>query len=85
LRKVGVDEFEQQRYEYYKRLQEDFFSNYRIESLKPYRVKTGDSLWTICRDQFDIPLWLLRQCNPDVDFSGLRVHQDLIIPAVVSS
>ncbi len=74
--------FEENRYEYHKRLQEDFFAAYRIGDLQPYRVRRGDNIWTLCRDKFDIPMWLLKHSNPEVDFADLRLRQKLLIPNI---
>jgi membrane-bound lytic murein transglycosylase D len=74
--------FEENRYEHHKRLQEDFFSVYRISSLVPYRIQRGDNYWTLCQAKFDIPMWLLSNCNPEVDFAKLRIHQEVLIPVV---
>jgi membrane-bound lytic murein transglycosylase D len=82
LGRTGIETFEQSRYEYHKRLQEDFFSVYRISSLVPYKIQRGDNFWTLCQDKFDIPMWLLSNCNPQVDFAELRVQQQVMIPVV---
>lgn len=79
---TGAQAFEQNRYEHHKRLQEDFFSVYRISALTPYRIQRGDNFWTLCRDRFDIPMWLLSNCNPEVDFADLRIQQRVMIPVV---
>ena len=82
LGRVGVKKFEEQRYEHHKRLQEDFFAVYHIEALRPYRVKRGDNFWSICRDRFGIPMWLVKRCNPEVDFTDLRFNQKIVVPIV---
>jgi membrane-bound lytic murein transglycosylase D len=74
--------FEEQRYEFHKRLQEDFFAAYRVSEMEAYRVQSGDSYWTLCRDKFDIPLWLLKHYNSEVDLADLRVQQKLVIPMI---
>jgi membrane-bound lytic murein transglycosylase D len=79
---VGAQVFEQSRYEFHKRLQEDFFAVYRIGELRPYRVQRGDNYWKLCQDKFQIPMWLLKHCNPDVDLANLRINQKLVIPIV---
>ncbi len=82
LGRTNAETFEQNRYEYHKRLQEDFYAVYRVGELQSYRVKRGDSIWTLCRGQFDIPMWLLKHCNPEVDLAVLRFHQKLAIPTI---
>lgn len=81
---VSVVDFETRRYEFHKRLQEDFFAAYRIGELQRYRVQPGDSYWSLCREKFDLPLWLLRRYNAEVNLAALRIHQSLTIPAIES-
>jgi membrane-bound lytic murein transglycosylase D len=80
LKRTNQAAFEEQRYEFHKRLQEDFFAVYRVAELETYHVRRGDSYWTLCRDKFGIPLWLLKHYNTEVDLADLRVRQKLIIP-----
>ncbi|WP_319521534.1 transglycosylase SLT domain-containing protein [uncultured Desulfosarcina sp.] len=84
LNNVTEDDFETRRYEFHKRLQEDFFAAYRIGELQRYQVRPGDSYWTLCREKFDLPLWLLKQYNTDINLAALKVHQSLTIPSVES-
>ena len=74
--------FVENRYEFHKRLQEDFFAVYRIEELQAYTVRRGDNYWTLCRDNFKVPLWLLKHCNPETDLADLRFKQKIWIPSV---
>ncbi len=82
LDRTNAETFEQNRYEYHKRLQEDFYAVYRIGELQSYRVQRGDSIWTLCRGKFDVPMWLLKHCNPEVDLAALKFHQKLVIPTI---
>ena len=82
LDKTNAAAFEEQRYEYHKRLQEDFFAVYRVSELEPYRVQQGDNYWMLCREKFDVPMWLLKHYNMDVDLAALRIQQKLMIPVI---
>jgi peptidoglycan lytic transglycosylase D len=82
LNRMDAETFEQNRYEYHKRLQEDFFAVYRIGDLQPYRVRRGDNYWGLCRDKFQIPMWLLKHANPEIDLADLRIGRKLMIPVV---
>jgi membrane-bound lytic murein transglycosylase D len=82
LDKVTAQAFEEKRYEYHKRLQEDFFSVYRIGEMRVYHVKNGDNLWALSFDKFDVPMWLLKNCNPEVDFTALNLNQSLMVPVI---
>jgi membrane-bound lytic murein transglycosylase D len=82
LAAVAAKDFEARRYEFHQRLQEDFYAAYRVGELQRYRVQPGDSYWTLCREKFDLPLWLLRHYNAGVNLAALRIHQSLTIPAI---
>jgi len=82
LHRVTAEVFEQNRYEFHKRLQEDFFAVYRIGELQDYFVRHGDNYWTLSQTKFEIPMWLLKHCNPETDLADLQINQKLIIPIV---
>ncbi len=82
LDKISAGEFEEQRYEYHKRLQEDFFAVYRVGELEVYRVQSGDNYWTLCREKFDVPMWLLKHYNMEADLAALQIRQKLMIPLI---
>ncbi|TNF98850.1 MAG: LysM peptidoglycan-binding domain-containing protein, partial [Gammaproteobacteria bacterium] len=67
--KVSSEEFVQRRLQYHKELEDEFFALNRIAGTRSYSIRRGDSLWIIANKRFSIPLWLIRQYNPDVDFS----------------
>ena len=79
---VTARDFEARRHEFHKRMQEDFYAAYQVGELQRYRVQPGDSYWTLCREKFDLPLWLLRRYNTGVNLAALKIHQPLTIPAV---
>ena len=80
LDRIPKKRFEEARFEYHQKIQEDFFSAFRVDAVKTYRVKNGDNLWTLCNEVFKTPLWLIKQYNPEVDFGDLRWSQKLVIP-----
>jgi membrane-bound lytic murein transglycosylase D len=82
LDKISKEQFEETRFEYHKKIQEDFFNFYEIESEQLYQLKKGDNVWTICNDIFEMPVWLLKLYNPKVDFNDLRLSQKLVIPMI---
>jgi peptidoglycan lytic transglycosylase D len=77
---IRPDGFEQIRIEYHRALQEEFFAQWEIEGTTQHRVGPGDSLWTLSKHRFDIPIWLLRQYNPDVNLEALSRGTKLTIP-----
>jgi membrane-bound lytic murein transglycosylase D len=82
LQQVSKEEFEEKRFEYHKELSEDFFASYRVEKVKFYYIKKGDTIWDLSLEEFEVPLWLIKKYNVDLDFSALVPSQKLLIPII---
>ncbi len=80
--RVSRETFEQARRDYHARLQGEFFVANRIAGTDVYIVRRGDSLWTMTQRFKDLPIWLLRQYNPDADLSDLRPGLQIVVPRV---
>jgi len=80
--KITPDRFEAKRVAYHKQLQEAFFSEFRIAGNDTHVIKSGESVWVLAQQRYNIPIWLLRQYNPDVDLGTLRPGTRLVIPMV---
>lgn len=79
---ISAKKFEEKRFDFHLETEEDFFSAYKVVGVSSYIVKSGDTVWDICRRKFDLPLWLLKKYNTDLDFSHLHSSQQLTIPIV---
>jgi membrane-bound lytic murein transglycosylase D len=84
LSRVSAAQFLAARREYHRQLQEDFFAAHRIAGTENYAVKHGDSLWTIAQQHDGLPVWLVAQYNPDVDFGDVRPGTTVTLPRVES-
>jgi membrane-bound lytic murein transglycosylase D len=82
--KVSVEQFVATRREYHHHLQEDYFATHRIAGTENYSVKRGESLWVIAQQHADLPVWLVAQYNPDVDFNDVRPGTTITLPQVAS-
>ena len=80
--RVSADEFDQRRRGYHQKLQEDFFAINRIIGTEVHVVRRGESLWVIAQTYQNLPIWLLRQYNPEVDFDDVRPGTQLTLPLV---
>ncbi|MDW3094503.1 MAG: transglycosylase SLT domain-containing protein [Gammaproteobacteria bacterium] len=80
---VSIQEFENRRIAFQKNLQEEFFAQYRIESTYQHKIKNGESLWVLALRQFKVPIWLLRQHNPDIDFNRMRAGIVIVVPKLI--
>ena len=80
--KVPREEFEAKRVAYHQELQEAFFAQYRIAGSEEHKVRSGDSIWILSQKRYNVPIWLLRQYNPDVDLQALKPGVTIVIPKV---
>jgi membrane-bound lytic murein transglycosylase D len=80
LSHVRPEEFERIRVEYHRILQEEFFARWEIEGTKIHRVGPGESLWILANRRLNVPIWLLRQYNPDADLESLTAGTPLTVP-----
>ena len=82
LSKVSADAFVAARREYHHQLQEEFFASHRIAGTENYVVKRGESLWIIAQQRNEMPIWLVAQYNPDVNFNDVRPGTQITLPRV---
>ncbi len=80
--RVSAEQFVAKRREYHQRLQEEYFATHRIAGTENYSVKRGESLWIIAQQHADLPIWLVAQYNPDVDFNDVRPGSTITLPQV---
>ncbi|OGR02852.1 MAG: hypothetical protein A2520_01785 [Deltaproteobacteria bacterium RIFOXYD12_FULL_53_23] len=85
LAKGSKKRFEAQRYEFHKEMVDDFFAAYRLlEGTRTYQVKAGDTIWSLCQKEFELPFWLIKKYNPSVDFTQLKQGLRLVVPQVTA-
>jgi membrane-bound lytic murein transglycosylase D len=83
FRQSSHETFESRRHEYHRTLQANYFAAHRIVGTEVYIARSGDSLWTLTqRAKVQLPLWLLQQYNPEVDFADLRAGTQIVMPRV---
>jgi membrane-bound lytic murein transglycosylase D len=78
--RVKPELFEQRRQTYHRSIQEEFFERFQITSKREHVIRRGDSLWVLAQRKYKVPVWLLRQYNPDLDFSAVRPGTKVSIP-----
>jgi len=74
--RVDAAMFEQRRRSYQQQRQDEFFAAYQIEDVASHVIKPGESLWVLAERTYKVPVWLLRQYNPDLNL-------DRVTPGVV--
>ena len=80
--RVTPEVFEQRRLEYHRTLQEEFFDAFEVTGTTSHVLRKGETLWYLARRQYEVPMWLLVQYNPDLDFGSLAPGTTLMIPVI---
>ncbi len=80
--RVSRSLFEKQRIDFQRGIQEEYFSEREIIGTTSHKLKRGDSIWVLAHQRFKIPLWLLQQYNPDIDFETASAGVEIIAPRV---
>jgi membrane-bound lytic murein transglycosylase D len=83
--RVSQDEFESRRLAYQQDLQQTFFMTWQIRTIRRHVIAPGESLWVLTRRQFKVPMWLLRQYNPDLNLDRLHPGTVIVIPELVEA
>ncbi|HXQ63309.1 MAG TPA: LysM peptidoglycan-binding domain-containing protein [Steroidobacteraceae bacterium] len=83
LSRVDAATFEERRARFHHELQDEFFQRFKIVGHDRHRMKSGESLWTLTH-RTNVPVWLLRQYNPETDFTTVRVGTEIVLPKVES-
>ena len=80
--KVSPDEFEEQRMAYHREIQETFFEQFEITGSERHKIRRGESIWVLAKRKYKVPLWLLRQYNPDLRFNKLAPGITITFPQI---
>jgi len=80
--RVTPEQFEEQRKEYHRALQEQFFTEFQIAGSEKHVIRRGDSLWTLSKRKYKVPIWLLRQYNPDLSINNVKPGTEVTFPRI---
>jgi membrane-bound lytic murein transglycosylase D len=80
--RVTPEQFAAKRIAYHRELQESFFTRYRIADTKVHEFRRGDSLFVLSLRRYKVPVWLLRQYNPDLDLDRIKPGTQIVIPQI---
>ncbi len=80
--RISASDFEHRRVAYHRSLQESFFKSNRIAGTSTHVIRQGESLWILAQRTYEIPIWLLRQYNPDLEFNAVDIGATITVPRV---
>ena len=85
FRDVGIESFENLRVDYHRKQQDGFFRQHVITGVKEHEIRRGESVWILSLREYDVPVWLFRQYNPELDphriTPGTTVRFPILTPA----
>ena len=84
LTAADPDRFEELRFEFHREIEEDFFASFVVSEVETYEIKPGDTIWSLCLRQLEIPFWLLKKYNPKTDFNALHPGHIVNYPLVAA-
>ncbi len=78
----GVDRatFEARRAAYQQQQQDAFFRRHTIRGVAEHVVRRGESVWVLALRRYEVPLWLFRQYNPQLDMHRVRPGTRVRLP-----
>ena len=85
LGKVNAESFENLRATYHRQQQDAFFRSNTITGVTEHIVRRGESVWILALRIYEVPVWLFRQYNPELDLHNVQRGTRLNFPVLVSN
>ncbi len=79
---VNAETFETLRTTWHRQQQDAFFRNHRISGIVEHVVRQGESVWILSLRTYDVPIWLFRQYNPELNLHNVRPGTKLSFPVL---
>ena len=84
LGSVDVKIFEDRRIAYHRAQQDGFFREHIIAGVTEHVIARGESIWILSLRKYDVPVWLFRQYNPELDLHNVRPGATVHFPVLVT-
>lgn len=82
---VSAEAFEAARNDYHRAQQDTFFRTHTITGVTEHVVESGESVWILALRKYDVPVWLFRQYNPELDLHNVRRGTRLSFPVLAQN
>jgi membrane-bound lytic murein transglycosylase D len=79
---AALEKFNTRRLEYHMALEEDFYNQYKVVDVRQHFIEKGENLWDICNGEDQIPLWLFKKYNKNLDLEQLSLQTRIYIPVI---
>ena len=82
---VSLESFEEARSNYHRQQQDIFFRTYTITDVRQHVIRRGESVWELSLRKYDVPVWLFRQYNPELDMHNVAWGTRLRFPVLTEN
>ena len=82
---VDAKTFEDRRIAHHRTLQDGFFREHVITGVTDHVIRRGESIWVLALRDYDVPVWLFRQYNPEVDPHRVQPGTTVHFPVLASA
>ena len=82
---VTSEQFEALRTRYHREQQDAFFRSHTITGVTEHVVRRGESVWILSLREYDVPVWLFRQYNPELDLHNVQRGTRLNFPVLAQN
>ncbi len=82
---VDGKSFENRRIAYHRARQDEFFREHVITGVTEHVIAEGESIWILALREYDVPVWLFRQYNPELDLHKVIPGTAVRFPVLVAS
>lgn len=80
--RVSPQQFTARRIAWHREMQDSFWVSYRVTATTEHRVRSGESLWVLTHRRYKVPEWLVRQYNPELNFSQVQAGMRIVFPQI---
>ena len=84
-RNVALDEFHRRRVLFHQGIREDFFQRFRVDTVQTHVVARGENIWVLCKEIYEVPLWLAIEYNSEKNLEKLKTGDSLLFPIVTAN
>jgi membrane-bound lytic murein transglycosylase D len=82
---VDAKTFEDRRVAWHREQQDSFFRQNIITGVTDHVIARGDSIWLLALRDYDVPVWLFRQYNPELSLHNVQPGTTVKFPVLASA
>ena len=84
LAAVDAKTFEDRRVAFHRAQQDRFFRSNIISGITQHVISAGESIWILSLRKYNVPIWLFRQYNPELDLHKVRPGTTVSFPVLAT-